>query len=595
MFSTFRSRLTVTYIVIIAVILSITGVFLSVFFKDYYFSSINSSLLHDARLVTEMIGYYDGQEDASKFFQQICLQAAHDTDTRVTIVDDQGKVLGDSSYKAEEMGIHKDRPEIYQALRNGNGMETRYSETAGVRMLYVAVGFEQGDLKGAARLARPLTEVEAFYHRVLYTLLLAVLLTGLLGAGISIAIAGRFSQPVVRITNAVVDMARGNLKRRIRYRGDDELGKLVSAINNMAEHLDHTIDEISTVKNRLEALLENTVNGIIMIDADNRMAYINPAATVLLGLNENPLGRKVIEVIKSYELLNLIDQVRAQTENRRQSIRIYSPDKKDMEVNVVPINEGDREETISILVVMNDLTETRRLEQVRKDFVANISHELKTPIATISGFAETMLAEGNENAEHIEEFSTIIFEEAQRMKKMINDLLELSRLETGRPELNIRPINMVKLINDSIELIKIRNPVLKARIEFNKPAEMLWIDGDLDSVTNIIGNLLDNALNYSNEGGVITVTLEKQGEEGVKVSVQDQGDGIPEAELPRIFERFYRVDKARSRKTGGTGLGLAIVKHLVENHGGKLEVESYPGQGSTFSFTLPGCREDKKM
>lgn len=587
MFSTFRSRLTITYIIIIAVILSITGVFLSVFFKNYYFSSVNSSLLHEARLVTEMIGYYNGQDDLPKFFQQVCRKAAQGTDTRVTIVDDNGRVLGDSIYKPEQMEIHKDRPEIYQALQNGSGMETRYSETAGIRMLYVAVGFHHDDLKGAVRLARPLTEVEAFYHRVLYTLLLAVLLTGLLGAAISIAIAGKFSRPVARITDAVVDMAQGNLKRRIRYQGNDELGKLVGAINNMSEHLDHTIDEISAVKNRLEALLENTVNGIIMIDTDKRMAYINPAAAALLGLEKNPLGRKVIEVIKSYELLQLIDQVRDETENICQRIRVYNPDKRDMEVNVVPIDDGDRE-AISILVVMNDITETRRLEQVRKDFVANISHELKTPIATISGFAETMLSEDGESAEHVEEFSTIIFEEAQRMKKLINDLLELSRLETGKPQLNIQPINMVKLINESIELVKMRNPILKVRIEFSKPGEVLWINGDLDSITHIIENLLDNALNYSNEGGVITVTLERQGEKGVKVGVRDQGEGIPEAELPRIFERFYRVDKARSRKTGGTGLGLAIVKHLVENHGGNLEVQSYPGEGSVFSFTLPG-------
>lgn len=588
MFSSFRSRLTITYIVIIAVILSITGVFLSVIFKNYYFDSVNSGLLHEARLVTEMISFYNGRQDGPKFFQQVCLKAAQGTDTRVTIVDDRGRVLGDSIYEPEQMEIHKDRPEIYQALQKGSGMETRYSETAGIRMLYVAVRFHQDGLQGAVRLARPLTEVEAFYHRVLYTLLLAVLLTGLLGAGISSAIAGRFSRPVARITSAVVDMSRGNLKRRIRYQGDDELGKLVGAINNMSEHLDHTIDEISAVKNRLEVLLENTVNGIIMIDRDNRMVYINPAAAALLGWDENLLGRKAVEAIKSYELLELIDQVRIKTENRRQNIRIYNPDKKDIEVNAVPVDQGDKEGTASILVVMNDITETRRLEQVRKDFVANISHELKTPIATISGFAETMLSEGKESAEHVEEFSAIIFEEAQRMKKLIDDLLELSRLETGKPQLNIRPVNLVKLINDSIELVKMRNPVLKARIEFNKPAEMLWIDGDMDSIAHIIENLLDNALNYSNEGGMITVTLESQGEKGVRVRVRDQGDGIPEAELPRIFERFYRVDKARSRKTGGTGLGLAIVKHLVENHGGKLEVESRSGEGSVFSFTLPG-------
>ncbi|HBQ27350.1 MAG TPA: PAS domain-containing sensor histidine kinase, partial [Syntrophomonas sp.] len=218
----------------------------------------------------------------------------------------------------------------------------------------------------------------------------------------------------------------------------------------------------------------------------------------------------------------------------------------------------------------------------------NVSHELKTPVATISGFAETLLSEGDENAEHVEEFSTVIFKEAQRMKKLINDLLELSRLESGKVSLNIQPLDMISLIKESIALVKMRNPIAKARIEFNEPGEELQFDGDPDSITHILENLLDNALNYSNDGGLITVNLERYGKKGVRVSVRDEGEGIPEAELPRIFERFYRVDKARSRKTGGTGLGLAIAKHLVENHGGTLEVESYPGKGSIFSFALPG-------
>ena len=588
MFSSFRSRLTITYIVLIAVIIFVAGVFLSLIFKSYYFKSVNSNLLYEARLVAEMSRYYNGKSDVQEFFQQVCLRAARDTNTRVTIVDENGRVLGDSMYEPEKMGIHKNRPEFYQALHNGNGMETRYSETAGIRMLYVAVPFQQGEIKGAVRLARSLTQVEAFYHRVLYTLLLAILFTGLLGAGISIAIAGRFSRPVSRITGVVVDMARGNLKRRIRYKGNDELGKLGEAINDMAGHLGHIINEISAVKNRLEALLENTVNGIIMIDDQSRIAYINPAGMALLGLEQNPLGGNVIEAIKSYDLLEMIDKVKSEANPMRKSIRAYQADEKHIEVNVVPINEGKREGAMSILIVMNDITETRRLEKVRKDFVANVSHELKTPVATISGFAETLLSEGDENAEHVEEFSTVIFKEAQRMKKLINDLLELSRLESGKVSLNIQPLDMISLIKESIALVKMRNPIAKARIEFNEPGEELQFDGDPDSITHILENLLDNALNYSNDGGLITVNLERYGKKGVRVSVRDEGEGIPEAELPRIFERFYRVDKARSRKTGGTGLGLAIAKHLVENHGGTLEVESYPGKGSIFSFALPG-------
>ncbi|MEN6460142.1 MAG: ATP-binding protein [Syntrophomonas sp.] len=585
MFSSFRTRLTGTYLVLIIVIMVTFGIVLFNTVKEYYMKNVESNLIYEARLVSEIIRQNDQQQLGGPHFQEICKTAGKDTDTRVTIIERLGKVLGDSEFDPAKLGPHNSRPEVYKALNGQVGIEIRYSETAKTKMIYVAMPFTSKSVNGVVRMSKPLIEAEKLYNHIWMVLLITIIAIGIVAVLISLVMASRFSRPIKDITEAVKDMARGNLRRRISYNGKDEFGILTNAFNDMAKYLDENINEISGVKNRLEALLYNTVNGIIMIDTYARITYANPAANSLLGKNTNIIGRKHVEAINNYELLEIIDLVRKQLQSEHREIVMHSLGGKTVDVNVVPIlnNSIDFQ---GVLVVLNDITSIKKLEQIRKDFVANVSHELKTPVAAISGFAETLVEEEGENPETVKEFSQIIFDESQRLSRLVNRLLELSRLESDSRELHIEQVNINQLIQDTINMMQKRNDCQDKIIDFKKADSPVMINGDADVIAQVLINLLDNAIKYGPDGDHIVVSVAEQDDE-IKISVEDHGAGIPENETERVFERFYRVDKARSRKTGGTGLGLAIAKHLVENHGGQIRVDSLSGNRTIFSFTIP--------
>lgn len=586
MFSSIRSRLTVTYLGIILIIIFASSFILSHFFREYYIEDVKNSLIYEAVLTSEMLKFYSLQEgEFASFAGKIAHRVAEDTGNRVTVIDENGKVLADSHFTASRMESHAGRPEVYRALRGEVGTNIRFSGTAGINMLYVAVPFAMEGQKGVVRLAKPLREVETLYDKLFSVLLSSIILTGLAAFVISIFIARRFSKPISDITETVKDIARGNLKRRVGYKSDDELGILAEAVNDMTDYLEKTIITISEVKNRFEAVLNNTVNAIIMLDDEKRIIYANPVAERLLGFDDDYLGRKSVEIISNYDLARSVDEVKERLVPVRRSINLYDRGEKIIEANVIPVMEGNEGFLNSILIVMNDITEIKRLERVRRDFVANVSHELKTPVAAISGFAETLMGEKEDNVENIREFSRIIYEESQRLKKLIDELLELSRIETGKMPTCMIELDLWKTAREAVDIMKRRFPDRKDDIML-AGKEGIMVEGDKDQLMRIMLNLLENAVYYSPQGSKITVEIAGEAQNAV-LKVRDEGEGIPEKEIPRLFERFYRVDKARSRKTGGTGLGLAIVKHLVENHQGSIKVESEVGKGSVFTVVLP--------
>ncbi len=578
-----RKRLTGTYLLIIILILLATGAILSVSLRQYYLDNVQTNLERETRLAASMLEASD-KTDISEHMSDISKLVAQNIDARVTIVDSQGTVVADSMYDTAQLGPHNGRPEIYKALQGETGIAIRFSETENQQMVYVAVPFTTQDMQGVVRLARSLEEVEAVHYHILLLILLAIMLIGVIAFVISTRLAANFTRPLTELTSAVEEIARGDLDKRISYWSDDELGLLSSAVNDMASEMDKTLTEISAVNNRLEVVLKNTVNGIIMVDHDARITYANPKAIKLLVMGSEYQGRKHVEVINNYELLQAIDEVRRMLQPVRKEIQLLTPAEKQIQANVLPICKDIPQIYGGVLVVLNDISELKRLERVRRDFVANVSHELKTPVASISGFAETLMNESEENPRNVREFSEIIYNEAVRLSKLINRLLDLSGLESGKSGLNIKNVDMIRLIEDTVELVKQDGRVSK--INIIKPAGQVLVECDKELIVQVLLNLLDNALIYSPENEPITVSLEDEGEK-IKVMVIDRGEGIPENEADRVFERFYRVDKARSRKTGGTGLGLSIVKHLVENHNGMTGVESTPGKGSTFYFIIP--------
>lgn len=579
---TFRLRLAATYLILIIIIVVILGIALFNIFKDYYTKNVESSLINEAHLIGQMINT-SAQVPGDINLQKLADTGGKETKTRVTIIGQNGVVLADSVYDPAKLGLHNTRPEVYQALNGKTGVEVRYSNTVKTKMIYVAMPFTNTKVTGVIRLSTSLLAVEEMYSRMWSMLLLAIVICGLLAFAVSLIFAEKVSRPIRDVTAAVREIAKGNLHKRIFYNEDDELGEMAQTFNGMAEYLENNTIEISEVKNRLETLLENTVNGIVMVDRSARITYTNPVAVKLLGDSIKVQGKKHVEAITNYELVETIDVVRRQLEPIHKEIVLHALGDRVIDVNVVPLKAN----TFSgqgVLVVLNDITDLKKLEQMRKDFVANVSHELKTPIATISGFAETLVEEG-QKSENVTEFARIIYDEARRLSRLISRLLDLSRLESQNYTIQKIAFNMSQLIEDAIKTMQpeIQGKHINIAFRYDAPIN---IEGDPDVVAQIMMNLMDNAVKFSHDGDTVHIDLkEQQGQ--VQIIVKDEGIGIPTDELGRIFERFYRVDKARCRKTGGTGLGLAIVKHLVENHGGQIEVKSTEGKGSIFTVTLP--------
>lgn len=553
-------------------------------FKNYYLQSLESRLVKEAYLVADMTTYRFQDNGVERSYQDICIITARDALTRVTIVNAQGVVLGDSQVSPQQLDNHSSRPEVYAALQGQIGVEIRYSDTLKMEMLYVAVPFSDRQNSGAVRMAMPLTDLQVIYDHALLGILMAALGCGLLALLLSFWLIPYFSRPIREITTAVQDMARGNYDRRISVHSEDELGILACACNEMGQHIEHNLRKISEVKNRLEAILSNTVNGIVLVGQDGCLIYANPAAVSLLGLEADAVGRHYTETIAAYELLQMVDETRQSLQQSKRSIVLHARNDRTVEVNMVPVVYGG-EAGHDILLVLNDISDMKRLEQVRRDFVANVSHELKTPVATISGFAETLCDEKGQDTANVAEFSRIIYDEAQRLARLINELLTLSRLESDKVRLDLQKVNLNHLIASTVSRMTVISGAKSVEIDYQEPAAAVVVSSDAELIEQIITNLIDNAIKYSPEQSRIEVELEDHPDRAI-IKVKDYGIGIPATELPRISERFYRVDKARSRKTGGTGLGLAIVKHLAEALSAQVSAESAPGVGSTFTVTF---------
>ncbi|HAA89321.1 MAG TPA: hypothetical protein DCE07_01875 [Peptococcaceae bacterium] len=574
----FQFRLAVSFIGIIFLALLLMGVFSFPALKRVYISHLEENLRQEALLIGEVVREKLPDEKA---IQNLALLAARDTGARVTIVDQQGSVLGDSEKDPRQMENHGQRPEIKEALAGKTGVAQRFSSTLGYQMLYVAVPVESsGEVKAVVRMSLPLNEVAKLQWYLALILLISFLMAG--GAGIfaGIVLARRLTAPLCEMTEVVEDMASGNLERRVYYHEDDVIGKLAKSFNRMADTLAAKMRQISDVTNRLKTVLNTTGNGFLLINGAGKVEYANPAFVRIFRIppDTSLLGRNYLEVAGCYELARIVEAVISSKKPQSREITLYGRGEQVLAVQGVPVlDEGDFLK--GVLLVVNDITQLKRLEQVRKDFVADVSHELKTPITVIRGFAETILEEP-ENTEAVTEFSRIIYNEAGRMEKIIKNLLDLSKLETGNVQLKREPLSLRSIAEEAGRFLKQKHDFF---LELQGDGVAMV---DYDLFLQVFLNLFDNAIKYSRPPARIEVSFEEN-KSKVFVKVKDEGIGIPERELPRVFERFYRVDKARSRKTGGTGLGLAIVKHIIELHGGEVGVQSRLGQGSVFYFTVP--------
>jgi two-component system phosphate regulon sensor histidine kinase PhoR len=504
---------------------------------------------------------------------------------RVTVITANGLVLADSQSDPQTMENHAGRPEIMDALAKGSGQSIRHSVTIKRDLLYYAVRKNiAGESPIVLRFALPLANVEEVLAEFRKKLWAASFVILLVAGGISLLFSRSFTARVDRLKDFSRRVAEGDFRPLPRDGSGDALEALGLSLNRTAARLDRTIRTLVEERNLSSAILGSMVEGVAVVDGSEHLVFANQGFADILGLDVPPVpGSSLLEVVRQTELIEAVRQVlrgepRVQSEIATGTLRQHY-----FATTVAAVQAGD---TSGAVVVLHDITELRKLERVRRDFVANVSHELRTPLTAIQGFAETLLAGAIDDAHNRTRFLEIILEHSRRLARLTEDLLMLSKMDAERLGLEFRRISISQLMESCLETSQHRAKEKNLEVRLNAPNGLPDVSGDRRRLAEVLQNLLDNAIQYTMPGGKITLSAEARSDE-VIVTVSDTGIGIPRADQPRIFERFYRVDVARSREAGGTGLGLSIAKHLVEAHGGRLWVESELGQGSRFHFSVP--------
>lgn len=507
---------------------------------------------------------------------------------RVTVILADGRVAGDSDIPAGQLAAvenHLQRPEVQAALKRGAGDAIRYSATVKTFMLYTAVPFRTAaGEEGILRLALPLTAVETAKTSIRATLGASLAGSLLLALVLSYVLSRVTSRSLRTITTLATQIGRGEFHRRIPVTTGDEVGELARVMNDMSARIETHLEQISAEKNRLDTILRGMGEGLMVSDARGRIILVNPAFLALFSLQENVEGRHIIEIARHPALNAAFKEIVASGSERLEELNLPLGEEKHVQTHWVPLLEGGQ--LTGVVAVFHDITDLKKLEKVRRDFVANVSHELRTPVTVIKGYAEALIGGTLESEpERARRFIEIIYSHSERLASLIGDLLTLSQLESGNLRLELTGVGPERAVHHAAGLLEQKAAAKEIGVDTTTLAGAPTVLADPGRLEQVLINLLDNAIKYTPAKGAISVGFADCGDM-VRLTVRDTGMGIPPADLPRIFERFYRVDAARSREEGGTGLGLSIVKHIVQLHGGTVGVESEHGRGSTFWFTL---------
>jgi two-component system phosphate regulon sensor histidine kinase PhoR len=517
---------------------------------------------------------------------------------RVTLIALDGTVLADSAVRDTELSTlesHKSRPEVDQALSMGQGQDIRSSQTTGERTMYRAVLMKAPRDASAfiVRVGLPMVVLDRELSKTREHIILALGVAFLVALTLSVWLARSITKPLSDIVSAARQLDAGHHALHIRTTTQDEVGLLASTLNHVANQLQTKIDELSEDRAQLLAVLTSMVEGVMVLDYRGHVLQVNPALERMFGISRvEARGRPWTDLFRHQQLNELVAGILRSPAHHQDEI-VLPLTGRCLQIEASPAG-GKRENEACVVLVFHDITDLRRLEKIRKDFVANVSHELRTPLTSIKGYVEALLDGAKDDPVASSNFLDIILKQSDRLNLIIQDLLELSKIESGGISFKEEPIELRLLVERALSVVK---PIadknhhhLTTMIDAALPA----VAGDEGRLVQVLTNLLDNAIKYTPEGGTITVgatrvPLDKTGPHvnAIDISVADTGIGIPEQDRPRVFERFYRVDRARSRELGGTGLGLAIVKHIVEGHGGQVWVEANQPRGSRFVIRLP--------
>jgi two-component system, OmpR family, phosphate regulon sensor histidine kinase PhoR len=575
-----RSKLMGSYLALVLLLGAGLYGYLSLTLEDDLVAATRAHLQDEARIAALMAAkeIRDPRVDAPALTRAIA-QAVR---ARVTVIARDGEVTGDSEVSGAELARlenHLERPEVQQALQRGMGSAIRYSATLHTDMMYLAVPYGS---EGIVRLALPLAEVDKTRRGLQKSLGAAFAAVVLLSLFLSYLISHFSSRNLREMAATASRIGRGELGTRVPVRSSDELGELASVMNDMARRIEGQMERISSEKNRLDAILVGMGEGVMVTDAAGVVTLVNPAFCELFGTGAGVQGRQVLEISRHPDLFAACREVLSERRERRQEITLAAG--KTTLVHWVPLLENGT--LRGAVAVFHDISALKRVEQIRRDFVANVSHELRTPVTVIKGYAETLLSGALVgDPARSAHFLGIIDKHAQRLSTLIGDLLALSELESGEIVMQPEPVHLEKAVQQALQLLELKSEEKGVTVKSQGLQNLPEVSADRSRLDQVLINLLDNAIKYSRESGTVTVSAVEEGDL-VRVLVRDTGIGIPQKDLPRLFERFYRVDEARSRERGGTGLGLSIVKHIVQAHGGTVLVQSTPGEGAEFSFTL---------
>ncbi|MDD5226249.1 MAG: ATP-binding protein [Candidatus Omnitrophica bacterium] len=582
----FAKRLLVLYGIIFILVLFVTDWTLSRFLQKRDLHQLQSSLTRESVIIRELAVPLLGDP---KQLQTQIQKIATETDIRVTIIDPKGVVLADSSENMEQvshMENHALRPEVAAALKNEPGMSVRYSITLGTRMLYIAIPIPESEkVLGVVRTAMPVTRVDEILASVRRPVMLTAFLGILIVLVAGILFSNHLTKRIRRITSVAERYAREDWSEKILMDGRDELKMLADTMNQMAGTLRSRIQDLESEKSKISVILSHMNEGVIAIDRCKQYIMANPAAEKIFGFTATDApGKSLIEITRHPQIESIVDTAFREQRTASGEVQISGKVKKTLHVSVIVLASYIRD--IGGILVFHDMTEIRRLENIRKEFVANVSHELRTPLTSIKGFVETLLGGASKDPLTNEKFLKIVAEEADRLGRLVEDILTLGEIEQGATLVKKETINLSSVLPAILERFKNQLQGKKIAVENRIPEDSLRLSGDRDKVHQVFVNLLGNAIKFNKPEGKIVLSAD-QSPKGVTITIEDSGIGIPEEALGRIFERFFRVDKARSKELGGTGLGLAIVKHIMEAHGGYASCQSKPGQGSRFSVFFP--------
>ncbi len=563
-------------------------VYLSFQLKTYLDSNLKASLRRELTLGRDLVESHLKDREGLADADGLADDMGKVLGLRVTIIARDGKVLGDSELNAERLRTvenHADRPEVLAALKQGFGESRRFSYTIKKYLLYAAIPFGGQNPAGILRFAIPLTEVDHFegpFQKVLFFSLVLVLLLSL---GVTFSLAVFVSRPLREMADIAQGMAKGDFSKKPSVVSKDEVGDLSRAITYMSDEIQSMITSLRHEGEKLDAVLSSMSEGVMVVNEQGEILLMNPSLRKTFFIDTHTEGRRPAEVIRNTAVLDILSRLHSgQSVVASEEIVLLTPEERMCQVNAVAMMRSGKFD--GAVLVFHDISQIRRLEKVRQDFVANVSHELRTPVASIKGYAEALLDGAIDDRQNAREFIGIIHDNSDRLAGLINDLLDLAKIESGKMQMVLMPVALLPVVKRCLGILEKTSAKKMLNITVDITDSLPRVNADESRLVQVLLNLIDNAVKYTPQGGRVSVRAEPQ-ERMIRVDIEDTGVGIPENDLPRIFERFYRVDKARSREFGGTGLGLSIVKHIIHAHGGEVFVSSVVGKGSIFSITIP--------